>query len=75
MPNKSTAALIGIALGFIGAHYIYLKKYNIAVVWFLFFVFTSWTGVMPILLWFIGACQGISYLFYSPENWEKFLQK
>lgn len=70
MPSKVTAALLGIFLGFLGVHHFYLKQYNVGVVWLLLLIFLGWTGLI-FILGFIGFIQGISYLFWSDENWAK----
>lgn len=75
MPNKITAGLLAIFLGGLGAHYFYMGKFNIAIVWLLAFIFLFWTGIVPIVLCIISFLQGITYFSYTQENWEKFINK
>lgn len=70
-PNKSTAILLAIVFGAFGAHQFYLRKYNVAILWLIIFLFTAITGVMPLILGGIGVIQGIQYMFYKPEDWER----
>ena len=73
MPSKGIAALLGIFFGALGLHQFYLKRYNIGIIFLLLSVF-SFGFLLPVLA-IIGFFQGVSYLFYSQENWAKAVQK
>lgn len=73
LPSKGIAALLAIFFGGLGIHQFYLKRYNIGVIFLLLAVF-SFGFLLPVLA-IIGFFQGISYLFYSQENWARTVQK
>ncbi len=60
--NKTTAALLALFLGGIGAHKFYLGSTGLGVVYLLFF----WTGI-PLI---IGCIEGIIYLTMSNEEFK-----
>ncbi len=60
--NKSTAGLLAIFLGGIGAHKFYLGQVGIGLIYLIF----SWTSI-PIL---IGIIEGIIFLCMSKETFQ-----
>lgn len=71
LPSKFVAFLLGFFLGGMGIHQLYLGRTGPGIVWLLVFFFTAWTGFMPIFLAIVGGLQGISYLFWTDEDWAK----
>lgn len=70
-PKRTTAALLAIFLGGIGVHWFYLRRYNIGIAWLLAALALSWTVIVPVALIVVGALQGLTYLTYSQERWER----
>lgn len=70
-PSKGIAAVLAILFGTLGIHHFYLGKYNVAIAWFLLFLVFCWTFLVPVVLGIIGIIQGIRYLSYTEEDWEK----
>lgn len=62
MKNKTTAALLAIFLGGIGAHKFYLKKYW----WGAIYLVLCWTYIPSI----IGFIEGLMYLFTSESDFQ-----
>lgn len=73
LPSKFVAFLLGFFLGGLGIHRIYLGAIGPGIVWFIVSLLSIVGGIWPIslLLMLIGAFQGISYLFWSKENWAR----
>jgi len=71
VPSKGAAAFLAIFFGTLGVHHFYLKRNNIGVVWLILAIIFSWTLFVPFCLGVMGFFQGLSYLFYNKENWEK----
>lgn len=70
-PSKIVAGLLAIFLGSLGLHQIYLRRYNVGVIWFLVALLFCWTLVVPIVLAIISFIQGIGYLLCSNDNWKR----
>ncbi|MEK3719888.1 TM2 domain-containing protein [Paenibacillus sp. FSL H8-0034] len=62
MKSKSTAGILAILLGSLGAHKFYLGKIGLGVVYLLF----CWTGIPGI----IGLIEGILYLTKTEEEFQ-----
>lgn len=71
IPSKYTAATLGIFLGALGVHQIYLKNNSTGAVWLIVAIIFSWTFVVPIALAIVGFLQGLSYLFWDDKDWAK----
>lgn len=71
MPSKIIAAALAICFGALGLHKFYLREWNVGVIWIIAAVFLSWTWIVPIFLWVVAIIQGLSYLLYTQEAWEK----
>lgn len=61
--SKTTAGILGILLGGIGAHKFYLRKPGMGILYLLF----CWTYVPA----FVGLIEGITYLTSNEENFYK----
>lgn len=62
MKSKTTAGVLGILLGGVGAHKFYLGKTGKGIIYLLF----CWTGIPGI----IGLVEGIQYLAGSEESFQ-----
>lgn len=71
IPSKYTAAALGIFLGALGVHQIYLKNGATGAVWLIVALLLSWTFVVPVVLAIAGFLQGVSYLFWDDAVWAK----
>lgn len=63
MKSKSTAGILAILLGSVGAHKFYLGKIGLGVVYLLF----CWTGIPGI----IGLIEGILYLTKTEDEFQR----
>lgn len=69
IPSKGMAAFLAIVFGALGVHLIYLRNPAAGAVWLIISLLFCWTVVVPLVLAGVGLLQGISYLFWTDENW------
>lgn len=73
LPSKGVAFFLGFFLGGLGIHRMYLGAVGPGILWLIVslcsLVFGLW--YISLFLAIIGAFQGISYLFWSKENWAR----
>ena len=69
IPSRFVAAMLAIFLGCFGFHLLYLRDTRGGVIWLLVSILLSWTVVVPMVLWFVGFCQGVTYLFWDEKSW------
>lgn len=70
-PSRYIAACLGIFLGCLGLHQIYLRNGWGGAVWLIICILFSWTVVVPVALAIVGFLQGMTYLFYDDASWER----
>lgn len=71
IPSRFVAAMLAIFLGCFGLHLIYLKDTRGGVIWLIVSILLSWTVLVPLLLWFVAFCQGLTYLFWDEKSWNQ----
>lgn len=59
--NRTTAAVLALLLGWVGAHRFYLHQN-----WWILYLLFFWTGV-PLI---VAICEGIIFLVSDPKDWD-----
>lgn len=71
IPSKWIAGLLGIFFGSMGIHQMYIGEVKLGIAWFIAsMIFWNVPPIMG-LIGLIGLFQGLSYLFYAPDNWRQ----
>lgn len=73
LPSKVVAFLLGFFLGGLGIHRMYLGAVGPGILWLIVSIVCLSIGLwyVSFFLMLVGAVQGISYLFWSKEDWAR----